>query len=248
MSRCGEAGADEALLERGRSLMEETTFRRASGGGDDIWRPDGSILDAVLPTPIDPTSHLRDRSAPGNENDTVDHMSYSALRQALRSARRERGMTQASLAARSGVSRVTIARLEAGSGDVRLGSLDALCGALDFEIAIGPAGSGPALETRLAREREKCRRLDLRRRHAVLAARLLSGPPKQAAALVARARVAVDRWERQGLCSRHYVSRWRELLGGPVPRVARALLEPGDWEDALFQNTPWAFALESAAV
>lgn len=175
-------------------------------------------------------------------------MRYPKLREALRSARRERGWTQAGLAAQSGTSRVTIARLEAGSaGDVRMGTVGTLCKALGLELAVGPAGSGPALETRLERERERSRRLDLSRRHALLAARLLSAPRTEATALVTRARVAVDRWEREGLCSRHYVSRWRAMLAGPVEDVAQALLEPGDWADALFQNTPWAFALEPPA-
>ena len=62
-----------------------------------------------------------------------------------------------------------------------------------------------------------------------------------------RARAAVDRWERESLCSQHYVSRWRAMLAGPVEGVAKALLEPGEWADALFQNTPWAFALEPPA-
>lgn len=128
-----------------------------------------------------------------------------------------------------------------------MGTVGALCEALGLEVAVGPAGSGPALETRLARERERSRRLDLRRRHALLAARLLSAPRTKAAALVARARAAVDRWEREGLCSRHYVSRWRAMLAGPVEGVAQALLDPGEWADALFQNTPWAFALEPPA-
>ena len=108
-------------------------------------------------------------------------------------------------------------------------------------------GARVALETRIARERERSRRLDLRLRHARLAARLLSAPGREANALVARARGVVDRWERGRLCSRHYISRWRGLLEGPPGRVARALLEPGEWQDALFQNTPWAFALEPAA-
>jgi len=175
-------------------------------------------------------------------------MRYIELREALRSARRERGLTQAALAARCGTSRVTIARLEAGSaGDFRLGTVATLCEALGLEVAVGPAGSGAALETRLARERENSRRLDLRRRHALLAARLLSAPRTKAAALVIQARAAVDRWERESLCSRHYVTRWRTMLAGPVERVAQALLEPGEWADALFQNTPWAFALEPPA-
>jgi hypothetical protein len=58
----------------------------------------------------------------------------------------------------------------------------------------------------------------------------------------------VDRWERDRLCSRHYISRWRRLLSGPPERVARSLLDPGDWADALFQNTPFSFALERAAL
>ena len=60
--------------------------------------------------------------------DTVYHMRYAELRATLRSARLERGLTQAALAARSGTSRVTIARLEAGSaGDVRMGTVGTLC-------------------------------------------------------------------------------------------------------------------------
>jgi hypothetical protein len=58
----------------------------------------------------------------------------------------------------------------------------------------------------------------------------------------------VDRWERDRLCSRHYISRWRRLLSGPPERVARSLLGPGDWADALFQNTPFSFALEPSAL
>ncbi|MCG6927534.1 MAG: hypothetical protein LJF30_19775 [Acidobacteria bacterium] len=77
----------------------------------------------------------------------------------------------------------------------------------------------------------------------MLAARLLAAPQSEARELIAKARAVVDRWERDRLCSRHYISRWRALLAGPVERVARALIEPSDWTDALFQNTPWSFAL-----
>jgi len=157
-------------------------------------------------------------------------------------------MSQAALAARSGVSRVTIARLEAGSAqDVRAGTLGRLCEALGLEMAVEPAGGAPALETLLARERDRGRRLERRLGHARLAAQLLVIHRSRALSLVARARAVVDRWEREGLCSSHYVSRWRAMLAGPVERVAQALLEPGDWADALFQNTPWGFALPPLA-
>jgi hypothetical protein len=90
----------------------------------------------------------------------------------------------------------------------------------------------------------RARRLDLRRRHAALAARLAAMPAAEAAALVRRARAVVDRWERDGLCSGHYISRWRARLAGPPRRAAAALLEHDEWTDALLQNSPWSFALD----
>lgn len=175
-------------------------------------------------------------------------MSYKVHEQ-LRETRRLKALSQAALAAKSGTSRVTIARLETGAGqDFRLGTLSRLCDALGLELRALPQGSGQvALEALLAREQDRSHRLDRRRRHAVLAARLLSAPKPRAAAMLRRARKCVDRWERERLCSNHYVSRWRALLSGPVSRVARALLERSDWTDALFQNSPWSFALEPPA-
>jgi transcriptional regulator with XRE-family HTH domain len=172
-------------------------------------------------------------------------MRYIRLRAEIRRARRQHSLTQAALAARSGISRVTIARVEAGGArDVRLGTVTGICEALGLEVSALPSGAEPALQRLVAREREKARRLERQLAHAVLAARLLSARRPAARVLVATARAAVDRWERERLCSRHYISRWRAMLAGPVERVARSLLEPGDWKDALFQNTPWAFALE----
>jgi len=171
-------------------------------------------------------------------------MRYKALREQLRQARRQQRLSQAQLAARSGASRVTIARVEGGSAqDVRIGTLFPLCEALGLELR-AVSVDRPAPETLLARERERTRRLERRLAHAVLAARLLVAPAPRAAALVARARAAVDRWERERLCSRHYISRWRAILRGPVAQVAAALLEPGAWGDALFQSSPWASMLD----
>ena len=170
-------------------------------------------------------------------------MGYDAFREQLKRARREQALSQQELAARSGTSRVTIARLESGSAqDVRVGTVSSLCEALGLEIVALPPRSEAAHETILAREKERARRLDRRLAHAVLAARLLGASRSDASRQVRRARAVVDRWERDGLCSDHYVSRWRSMLAGPVERVARALLEPGEWADALFQNTPWSFA------
>ena len=170
-------------------------------------------------------------------------MRYSRLREEIRRARLEQSLSQAALAARSGTSRVTVARLEAGSArDVRVRTISRISEALGLEVAAVPAGAAPVLERLLARERESSRRLERRLAHAVLAARLLTGR-REASVLIRKARAVVDRWERERLCSRHYISRWRAMLAGPAERVARSLLEPGEWEDALFQNTPWTFAL-----
>ena len=175
-------------------------------------------------------------------------MGYNHLREQVRRARRQQSLTQSALAARSGTSRATIARVEAGSArDIRVNTIVRVCEALGLDVVAAPPGAEPVLERLLARERENARRLERRLAHAALAARLLAARRPAARALVARARAAVDRWERERLCSRHYVSRWRAMLAGPVEEVARSLLEPGEWKDALFQNTPWGFALGPTA-
>jgi transcriptional regulator with XRE-family HTH domain len=172
-------------------------------------------------------------------------MRYTSLRHQIRDARKAQSLSQAALAERSGTSRITIARLEAGADqDVRVGTIERLCGALGLELAVVPGGAHASAERLLEREREHARRLERRVWHARLAAHLLAIRRPAANALVGKARAVVDRWERDRLCSAHYVARWRSLLEAPVPRVAQALLDPGDWEDALFQNTPWSFARE----
>jgi len=175
-------------------------------------------------------------------------MRNNSLHVVLRDARRRKGLSQAALALASGAARITIARLEAGgAGDFRVGTLARLCEALGLELSAAPHHARPAHEALLARESEKVRRLDLRRRHAALAAALLAVAPADAAAMVDRARANVERWQRESLCSEHYVSRWRARLEGPVRTIALRLLEHGEWTDALLQNSPWSFALEPAA-
>ena len=174
------------------------------------------------------------------------HMRHSILRDALRAARRNRGLSQSALAAASGAGRVTIARLEAGTEqDFRIGTLERICGALDLELAALPRGAQATGAA--AYERERAQRLDVRRRHAALAACLLALPEAKAAELVRQARENVNRWERERQFGDPHVSRWRTRLEGPVRTVALHLLEHGEWTDALLQNSPWGFVLEPAA-
>ena len=169
----------------------------------------------------------------------------AALHGRLRTARLARGLTQTALAAASGIGRVTLARFESGAGsDIRLGTLTRACAALDLEVTLAPRGGEALTEVRLAREQERVQRIDARRRHADLAVRLLVMPSAQSTAALRRARAVVNRWERERLCSTHYIDRWRMRLAGGVRRAALALVDHDDWTDALLQNTPWSFTLE----
>jgi hypothetical protein len=131
---------------------------------------------------------------------------------------------------------------------MRLGTLARACAALDLDVTLAPKGADALAEVRLAREQQRVRRADARRRHADLAVRLLVMPAAQSAAALRRARAVVDRWEREELCSRHYIDRWRSLLAGGTRRAALALIDYNDWTDALLQNTPWSFAVERPPV
>ena len=174
-------------------------------------------------------------------------MEHMTLSRRLRERRLAAGLTQAALAEKSGTSRVSIARIESGAArDYRVGTLVRLCRALGLELSAVAPGALERQEMRLAREQQRVRRLDARRRHATLAVRLLTAPPGVSSQLVARARRNVDRWERDRLCSAHYIARWRAWLAGSPREVARALLTGGAWTDALLQNTPWSFALTAA--
>lgn len=165
---------------------------------------------------------------------------------AIREARHRKGLSQDALARASGASRITIARLEAGTEqDFRIGTLARICEALDLEFAALPRGTKAPGDA--AREHERAQRLDARRRHAALAAGLLALPSEKAEALVRSAREIVDRWEQERSCSSEHLSRWRARLDGPVRTVALRLLEHGDSTDALLQNSPWSFVLEPAA-
>jgi transcriptional regulator with XRE-family HTH domain len=157
---------------------------------------------------------------------------------AIRDARRRKGLSQEALARASGTSRITIARLEAGSEqDFRLGTLRSLCETLDLDLLAQPRGRkhGPAGD------------MDARRRHAALAAALLAVKPDDAVAMIGQARANVDAWEREGKAGGPHIKAWRSRLEGPARTVALRLLEHNQETAALLANSPWAFALEPEA-
>lgn len=64
------------------------------------------------------------------DNPSIDE----AIGNKLRGVRAEKGLTQAQLAAKSGIAEITIWRAEKGQRSLRLNQLDALCNALDIEV------------------------------------------------------------------------------------------------------------------
>jgi hypothetical protein len=70
----------------------------------------------------------------------------------------------------------------------------------------------------------------------------LATEPKKAVLLIKDARRQVALWRSRSLCSDFYIERWSELLCLQPRDLARGLTELGDWEDAMFQNSPWAGA------
>jgi transcriptional regulator with XRE-family HTH domain len=66
--------------------------------------------------------------------------------EALREARRARGLSQAELAERAGLSRMTVQKLEAGVIDARVSTLDVLLRALGLELAVVPTPLKPDVD------------------------------------------------------------------------------------------------------
>ena len=57
--------------------------------------------------------------------------------------------------------------------------------------------------------------------------------------LRAMALAQIERWERQRLCSRYYIERWRELLAMDANDARRIALAPTDEGQALRANNPF---------
>lgn len=159
----------------------------------------------------------------------------------LKELRGRRGLSQAELAASAQVSRTVVSRLEQGKARaVQTDILDRIFRAVGVDLALVVA-PGPGDERRIARL-EQQRKLDENRcRHLRLALRLSAGDDT-AIALVGRARATVDLWKRNRTCSPHYIERWSRLLELPPRRLAQDMAALGEWENALFQNSPWSRA------
>ena len=163
----------------------------------------------------------------------------------IRKTRLAKGLTQAELASLAQVSRTIVSRLEQDKPrPVQTDVLDRIFQVLGIDLAgTSPQQAADALlEERRRARLEHQLRLDRQRiRHLRLAAEL-AGDPNRARHRIAAAKRVVELWARERTCSPFYIRRWSGLLALAPRKLARKMATLGEWEDALFQNTPWSSA------
>jgi len=158
----------------------------------------------------------------------------------IRKERLAKGLKQAELARAARVSRTIVSGLEQGKArPVQTDVLDRLLGALDLRPRLA---ADSMLEDRQRARLEQQAKLALQRNRHLRLAIELAGSPKSARDLIAGARSVVDLWRRNRTCSPLYIRRWSALLALPPGELAKAMATLGEWENALFQNTPWSWA------
>jgi len=157
----------------------------------------------------------------------------------IKSRRRALQMSQEALCAKALVSRAVLSKLESERGDpVQTDVIERLLAALGVTVTVGPGetASDKALERLRHRQREQERR----ERHLRLALELCANPGK-AGSKIRRALRQVDLWEQSRSCSRTYIERWRKVLSLDPRAAALAMTSFGEWENAMYQNSPWSF-------
>lgn len=157
----------------------------------------------------------------------------------IRNRRAALKIGQEALCAKARVSRSVLSKLENQRGDpVQTDVIDRLLAGLDatLTVRLGDAANGQAEE----RLRQRLRQEELRQRHLRLALDLCAHP-RDARPRIRRALRQVDLWAERKSCSPPYIEGWRKALAGSPRDVALAMTSFGDWENAMFQNSPWSF-------
>lgn len=149
------------------------------------------------------------------------------------------GIAQQSLCAKARVSRAVLSKLENERGQpVQTDVIDRLAEGLGTRatVVLGEGASSKAEE----RLRHQLRQEELRQRHLRLALDLCANP-KSAGPKIRRALKQVELWERRKSCSARYIEHWKKALSGDARGVALAMTSFGEWENAMYQNSPWSF-------
>lgn len=159
----------------------------------------------------------------------------------IKDQRVRKGLKQEELAEAAQVSRAILSRLEQGKPrPVQTDTIERLLKALGVESQVldHPARDDAR---KLARLEQQNKLVQQRNRHLRLAIEL-ANDERAASAKVAKARERVALWRSKRSCSPFYIERWSRLLALPPRKMAKAMASLGEWEDALFQNSPWSWA------
>lgn len=157
----------------------------------------------------------------------------------IRNGRTAKGLTQAELARVAKVSRTVLSRLEQGKPrPVQTDVLDRILHVLDLTPRL--AAVSALDERRRARMEHQANLYQKRSRHLRLAVDLASNPA-HARRQIAKAKDRVELWRRNKTCSPFYIKRWSAMLALPPGQLARRMTSLGEWEDALFMNSPWSW-------
>ncbi|NDP41277.1 MAG: helix-turn-helix transcriptional regulator [Aromatoleum sp.] len=150
-------------------------------------------------------------------------------------------LKQADLARAANVSRTVLSRLEQGNARaVQTDVLDRLFAVLELSPRMVDRAA-PDHARKHARLEQHWKREVQRTRHFRLAIEL-AHDERAAVAMIAKARERVELWRNKGSCSPYYIERWSQLLALPPRTLAKEMALLGEWEDALFQNSPWSWA------
>ena len=159
----------------------------------------------------------------------------------VKDQRIRKGLKQVDLARSANVSRSVLSRLEQGNASaVQTDTLDRLFRVLDVNPKVVDRASPDDARKQARLEHEK--KLERQRSRHLRLAIDLADDGRAVKGMIAKARERVELWRRKGSCSPYYIQRWSQLLDLPPRKMAKAMASLGDWEDALFQNTPWSWA------
>jgi len=159
----------------------------------------------------------------------------------IKDQRTRKGLKQEALAEAARVSRAVVSRLEQGKPQpVQTDTIERLLNALGVEAQVIDRSVRDDAR-KLARLEQQNRLVQQRNRHLRLAIELASDE-RAAPAKIAKARERVALWRSKRSCSPFYIERWSKLLALPPRKLAKAMASLGEWEDALFQNSPWSWA------
>lgn len=166
------------------------------------------------------------------------------ISQLIKEQRLAAGLTQGELARRAEVSRTTLSKLEGGKAPhLQTDVADRLLASLGIQARLEKT-AGPGADRLQARQAQLLQTQQRRERHLRLMLDLLT-EPDAAPAKIARARAMVQLWRGNGTCSPTFIERWQDLLDLPLSLLVQAMGQLGEWEDALFQNSPWSWAWTS---